>query len=134
MLEQLLKELLSAGKSHNAFSAEDWSKVKAAEFDEQAAFDEHIRDKGHELMALCREHGIPCLFAAVVADNSERTVTASLMGSGIVDGSDANPMSRTTFQMLMAYATLQSNGMAEVIDRVAEVAAYYDTKKARGNI
>ncbi len=133
MLDQLLEELMTM-KPRDDFTTLDWANTKAAEFDAQNAFEEHIREKGVELIALCCEHGIPCLFSATIADNHERTICATLLGSGIVDGSDANPMSRTSAQMLMAYLVLQSNGMSETIDRVAEVSAYYDSKKERGNL
>jgi hypothetical protein len=132
MLDQLLKELM-AMKPSEGFTGLDWANTKAAEFDAQNAFEEHIREKGAELVALCREHGIPCLFSAIIAEDSKRSVYATLLGSGIQLGSDAHPLSRTGSQLMMAYSVLDAKNMKETIDRVAEIATCYKMKVKKGN-
>lgn len=130
MLEQLLESLL---KPRQAFSAKDWAHIKSAEFDSTAAFEEHIRHKGMELTQLCREHGIPCVFFATLADNHSTTTSAVLMGSGIAEGSDANPMSRTTMSQLLCYAMAESRGTDEAIEHFTEILAAYAIKRELGN-
>lgn len=132
MLDQLLKELMAI-KPRESFTGLDWANTKAAEFDAQNAFEEHIREKGAELVALCREHGIPCLFSAIIAEDSDRSVYATLLGSGIKRGSDAHPLSRTGSQLMMAFSVLEAKTMKDTIERVAEIAAYYEMKKQKGN-
>lgn len=134
MFEQLMKELMEAVPKRQGLSTMDWARTKAAEFDAGDAFEEHIREKGAELLDLCREHGIPAMFTAITADNSDLTTSATIMGSGIAKGSDAHPMSRTSHHLLMAYAIMNSNDIEDMLNAISDVAAHYELKKKLGNL